>query len=129
MLSNTKSLLGLTLLLAGCGGGNGYGDAPRIDGPSSRALDTPYAPREDYPPTVPQDASQPGAPYRLQGDYPPEPGAGRVDTVELPPSQAAGGARYDPPSPPYRPAPAPADVPPAVAAGTGFALSTNGADR
>jgi rare lipoprotein A len=112
MLSNTKSLLGFALLLAGCSGG-GYGDAPRIDGPSSRALDAPYdAPPEAYPAVVDQPASVPGAPYRLQGDYAPEPGADRIDTVELPPSDAAPGASY-------RPAPSPADMPPAVAAGEG----------
>ncbi|MEG3086304.1 septal ring lytic transglycosylase RlpA family protein [Sphingomonas sp. PB4P5] len=119
MLSNTKSLLGFTLLLAGCAGGGGTGDAPRIDGPSARALDAPYAPREEYPPVVPQAASAPGAPYRLQGDYPPEPGVGRIDTVDVPPSRVAPGANYDAPAAPYRPMPLPADAPPAVAASTG----------
>jgi rare lipoprotein A len=121
MLSNTKSLLGFSLLLAGCSSGGGYGDAPRIDGPSSRVLDAPYdAPREAYPAPVEQAANVPGAPYRLQGDYLPEPGAGRIDTEELPPSAVASGAPYRAaPSPARSPAPLPSDVPPVVAASAG----------
>ena len=111
MLSNTKSVLGFTLLLAGCGG-SGYGDAPRIESPSSRTIDAPYAPRADDPTALDQPGDVPGAPYRLQDDYPPEPGANRVDTVDIPPSRIAPGASY-PPAPPQ------ADMPPAVATSEG----------
>lgn len=115
------------MLLAGCAGGGGYSDTPRIAGPSAQAIEQPYG-QQEYPSVEPvaQVGQAPG--YQLQGDYPPEPGAQSYD-VAVPPSSAQPGANYARPGtrtapaarqPAYRePAPLPADVPSAVVAGTG----------
>lgn len=141
MLSNTKMTvtrsgattvaampaLGIALLLAGCASG-ANGDAPRIDSPSSRAIDAGYDAPRDYPPAQQVDIAQPsGARGDLQGDYLPEPGAPGND--DGPSARAAPGAAYDRPGaqdrPSARPAPArpsaplPSDAPPAVTAATG----------
>lgn len=125
MQSNNKLGLGITMLLAGCAGGSGYEDAPRIASPSAQAIEQPYG-QQEYPPAEPvaQAGQAPG--YQLQGDYPPEPGAQSYD-VAVPPSSAQPGASYARPGTRQAPAvrqpayrePLPADAPPAVVAGTG----------